>query len=105
MAGTALDPESALNPGLLDEIRRATGADAVILLALDPEWSSAEVYAMDARTGEAVLRKTAKPRGAVFTNPAEVAAAAARELAPLAARRKAPKATKADEPMEEIPLP
>lgn len=106
LAGSALSLEAAANPRLLDEIRRATGADAVVFLALDPNWSSLDVSALDARTGDAVLRSAAHPKNTAFADPAEVAAAAARALSPLAAERRAPKASRPDEPpIDEIPLP
>jgi len=105
LAGSALGLEAAMNPRLLDEVRRATGADAIIFLSLDPTWSSLDVSALDARTGDAVLRSVARPRGDAFADAAEIADAAARALASLAAERRAPRATRPDEPTDDIPLP
>ncbi|MBI5247383.1 MAG: hypothetical protein HY923_09385 [Elusimicrobia bacterium] len=106
LAGSAVELEAASNPRLLAEIRRATGADAVVFLSLDPFWRTLDVSALDTRTGDAVLRSAARPRGDAFESPAEIAAAAARALAPLAAVRRAPKASRPDEPpLDEIPLP
>jgi hypothetical protein len=105
LAGAAVGLDS-MNPRMLDEIRRATGADAVVFLSLEPDWSKLEIAAVDARTGDAVHRSTAKPRGAAFADAAEIAAAAARALAPLAAEHRAPRATRPDEPpVGELPLP
>jgi hypothetical protein len=105
LAGSAIGLEAARNPRLLDEIRRATGADAVVFLSLDPSWRGLEVSALDARTGDAVLRSVAHPRGDAFEGAAEVADAAARALSPLASERRAAKATRPDDPVDEIPLP
>lgn len=105
LAGSALSLEAARSPRLLDEIRRATGADAVVFLSLDPSWRSLEISALDARTGDAVLRAAAHPRGDAFADAAEIADAAARALSPLAAERRTPKATRPDDPVDEIPLP
>jgi len=106
LAGSALGLEAAMNPRMLDEIRRATGADAVVFLALDPGWRTLEVSALDARTGDAVLRSVVRPRGEAFTSASEIADAAARPLAALSAGRRAPKASRPDDPpIGEIPLP
>ncbi|MDD5305451.1 MAG: hypothetical protein PHS14_20315 [Elusimicrobia bacterium] len=105
LAGSALSLEAARSPRLLDEIRRATGADAIVFLSLDPSWRSLEISALDARTGDAVLRSAAHPRGDAFASASEIADAAARALSPLAAERRAPKATRPDDPSDEIPLP
>jgi hypothetical protein len=105
LAGAALGLEAAMSPRLLDEIRRATGADAIVFLSLDPSWRALEISALDARTGDAVLRSAAHPRGEAFVDAAEIADAAARALAPLSAVRRAPKASRSDDPADEIPLP
>ena len=106
LAGAALGLEAAMNPRLLDEIRRATGADAIVFLSLDPTWHTLEISALDGRTGDAVLRSVARPRGDAFAGPPEIADAAARALSPLAAERRAPRASRPDEPTtDEIPLP
>lgn len=105
LAGSAIGLEAARNPRLLDEIRRATGADAVVFLSLDPAWRGLEVSALDARTGDAVLRSVSHPRGDAFEGADEIADAASRALAPLASERRAVKATRPDDPVDEIPLP
>ncbi len=105
LAGSALELESARNPRVLDEIRRATGADAIAFLSLDPSWRTLDISALDARTGDGVLRSVAHPKGEAFASPAEIADAAARVLSTLSAVRRAPKASRPDEPTEEIPLP
>lgn len=106
LAGSALGLEVGINPALLDEIRRATGADAIVFLTLDPNWRSLEVSALNASTGDAVLRSSVNPRGDAFTGAPEIAAAAARALAFLAAERRKPKASTPDEPgMDDLPLP
>jgi hypothetical protein len=105
LAGSAIGLEAARNPRLLDEIRRATGADAVVFLSLDPSWRSLEVSALDARSGDAVLRSAAHPRGDAFAGAAEIAEAASRALSPLATERRAPRATGTDAPVDELPLP
>ena len=105
LAGSAVGLDS-MNPRLLDEIRRATGADAVVFLSLDSGWNALEVSAVDARTGDAAHRSVARARGGAFTGPAAIAEAAARELAPLGAERRAPRSTRPDEPLlGELPLP
>ncbi len=106
LAGSALGLEAATNPRLLDEIRRATGADAVVFLALDPSWRALEISALDARTGDAVLRSVGHPRGDAFESADEIADAASRALASLSAERRAPKVSGPDDlPTDEIPLP
>jgi hypothetical protein len=106
LAGSAVDLESARNPRLLDEIRRATDADAIVFLSLDPFWRTLDISALDARTGDAVLRSAARPKAEAFESPAEIAAAAASALATLTAERRAPKPSRPDDPpIDEIPLP
>jgi hypothetical protein len=105
LAGSALSLEAARSPRLLDEIRRATGADAVVFLSLDPSWRALEVSALDARTGDAVLRSAAHPRADEFAGADEIADAAARALAPLSAEPRKARATRPDDPTDEIPLP
>ena len=106
LAGSAVGLEAASNPRLLDEIRRATGADAIVFLTLDPSWKTLEVSALDARTGEAVLRSALRPKGDAFANPGEIGEAAARTLSGLLSEKRAPRATRPDEPpVDEIPLP
>jgi len=105
LAGSAIGLESAMNPRLLDEVRSATGADAIVFLSLDPSWRSLDVSAIDVRTGDAVLRSAARPKGDAFASPQEIADAAARSLASLAAERRRPKASGAENPIDEIPLP
>lgn len=105
LAGSAIGVESAINPRLLDEIRGATGAEAIVFLTLDPSWKSLEVVAVDSRSGDAVLRAPASPRGDAFASADEIAAAAARILAPISAVRRTPRASRPDEPVDELPLP
>lgn len=105
LAGSAIGLDAARNPRLLDEIRRATGADAVVFLSLDPTWRSLEVSALDTRSGDAVLRAAAHPRADAFSGAAEVAEAAARALSPLASERRAPRASGTAVPVDELPLP
>jgi len=105
LAGSALEIESARSPRLLAEIRRATGADAIVFLSLDPAWRALEISVLDARTGDAVLRSAAHPRDEAFVDAPEIAEAAARILAALGAERRVPRASRADAPMDEIPLP
>lgn len=106
LAGSALGLEAAMNPRLLEEIHRATGADAIVFLSLDPSWRALEISALDARTGDAVLRSVAHPKGDAFAGAAEIADAASRSLSSLAGERRAPKATHADDPAtDDLPLP
>jgi hypothetical protein len=105
LAGAQVGVEAAMNPRLLAEIREITGADSVVFLTLDPSWRSLEVSAVDARSGDAVLRAPVSPKGGVFASPAEIAAGAARALAPMASERRAPRAFRPDDPVDEIPLP
>ena len=95
-----------MNPRLLDEIRRATGADAIVFLSLDPSWRALEISALDARTGDAVLRSAAHPKSAAFEGAGEIADAAARALSSLAGERRAVRTSRPDEPpLDELPLP
>lgn len=106
LAGSAVSLENAMNKSVLDEIRRATGADAVVFLSFDPNWRSLDVSAIDARTGDAVLRTAAHPRAEEFSGPEEAAAAAVKALMPLASERRKPRASQAPgEPVDEIPAP
>lgn len=105
LAGSEVSLDAAMNPRLLAEIRRATDADALIFLSLDPAWRSLEISALDAGTGDAVLRAAAHPRGDAFADADEIAVAASHPLSALSSARRAPRASAADDPLDEIPLP
>lgn len=104
LAGSALGLDAAADPRVLAEIRRATEADGVVFLSMDPAWRSLDVSVLDAVTGDAVLRATARPGGEAFESPEEAAAAAAEALSGLAAERHRAAAA-ARETGDEIPLP
>jgi hypothetical protein len=104
LAGSALGLDVAGNPRVLAEIRRATGADAVVFLALDPSWRTLDAAALDLATGDPVLRATARPRGDAFASAREAAAAAAEALSSLAPER-ARAAAAARDGIDEIPVP
>lgn len=105
LAGSALGLETAVNPRLLAEIRSATGADAVIFVSLDPTWRSLDASAVDARSGDAVLRASGRPRGEAFKDAEEAAEVAARALEALSSRPRRPDPTRVDDGLEEIPVP
>ncbi|HXS99937.1 MAG TPA: hypothetical protein VN915_04640 [Elusimicrobiota bacterium] len=104
LAGSALGLDAAADPRVMAEIRRATEADGVVFLSLDPSWRSLDVSVLDAVTGDAVLRATARPSGEAFESPDEAAAAAAEALSGLAPERRRAAAA-ASEKTDEIPLP
>ncbi len=104
LAGSALGLDVAANPRVLAEIKRATGADAIVFAAFDPGRTGLAVTVLDATSGEAVLRAAARPRGAAFASMDEAAAAAARALIPLSRDR--PRAAAAADPSYgDLPMP
>jgi hypothetical protein len=104
LAGSALGLDAAADPRVLAEIRRATEADGVVFLSVDPSWRSLDVSVLDAVTGDAVLRATARPRGEAFASPEEAAGAAAEALAGLAPEKHRAAAA-AREQTDELPIP
>ena len=84
LAGAALGLEIGGDPRVLDEVRRATGADGIVFLTLDPNWRTLDVSVLDAATGDVVLRATARPSGEAFESIDGAAAAAAAALSRLA---------------------
>jgi hypothetical protein len=98
LAGTALSLDSLSDPRVLAQVRAATGADAVVLLTYEPGEASARIDALDAQSGDAVLRATVTPRGAPFTGAAQAAAAASGALSTLAGRPLA-------ERLDDLPVP
>jgi hypothetical protein len=106
LAGSALGLDMASDPRVLAEVRRATGADAIVFLTLDPGWRSLDVAVLDLATGEPVLRAAARPRGESFASPDEAAEAAAEALASLSPdRARASAAARAGDGADEIPVP
>lgn len=103
LAGTSLSLETAASPRLLSEIRRATGADGVVFLSVDPSGRSLDVTVLDIRTGDSVLRSAARPSGESFSGIPEVAEAAVQSLLSLSPDRH--KAVRAADPVDEIPVP
>ena len=87
LAGSALSLEIASDPRVLAEIRRATEADGIVFLSLDPNWRTLEVSVVDSVTGDLVLRATARPAGEAFETADDAAAAAAEALSGLAVER------------------
>jgi len=104
LAGSALGLDAAADPRVMAEIRRATEADGVVFLSVDPAWRSLDISVLDAVTGDAVLRATARPNGDAFESPEEAASAAAEALSGLAAEKHRAAAA-ATEKTDEIPLP
>ena len=104
LAGSVLSLDVAADPRVLDEVRRATGADGIVFLTLDPGWKTLDVAVLDAATGEAVLRATARPRGDAFASPEEAASAAAEALSALAPDRQRAAAA-AKEQTDDLPVP
>jgi len=97
LPGAVVSPDVLCDPRTLTELRRSSGVDAVVLVALDPSGTSARLTALDARTGDAVLRATLRPRGESFTGAAQIAQAAAAAIAELSS---APPAR-----LEDLPVP
>jgi hypothetical protein len=104
LAGAALGLDVASDPRVLAEIRRATEADGIVFLSLDPNWRTLDVSVLDAETGDVVLRATARPAGDAFESPDEAAAAAAEALSALAPERHRAAAA-AREKTDELALP
>ncbi len=104
LAGSALGLDVASDPRVLAEIRRATGADAVVFVTADPGWASLDVQVLSAETGDPVLRAVARPRGSAFEDVDEAAAAAAEAVSALSAEHVRVKAAAA-ELGDEIPVP
>jgi len=86
LAGAAISLDTVSDPRTLAQIRRSTGADAVVLLSFDPGLASAQLSVLDAQTGDAVLRATIKPRGAALSGYDEAAQAAGSALSALTGR-------------------
>lgn len=104
LAGSALGLDAASDPRVLAEIRRATGADGIVFMSLDPNWRTLDVSVLDAETGDVVLRAAARPSGEAFESADDAAAAAAEALSGLAPeRRKAAAAARGR--TDEIPVP
>ncbi|HEX4047047.1 MAG TPA: hypothetical protein VH309_04410 [Elusimicrobiota bacterium] len=104
LAGTAMSLDIAADPRVLAEIRRATGADGVVFLSLDPDWRSLDVSVLDAVTGDVVLRATAHPEGKSFETIDAAASAAAEALSGLA-QDDAKAAAAATDKTGDLPLP
>jgi hypothetical protein len=86
LAGTAISLDTLSDPRLLAQIRAATGADAVVLLTWQAGGASARLDALDAQSGDSVLRATLTPRGAPFADAKAAARAAEGALSTLAGR-------------------
>lgn len=86
VVGGGLDMPRA-SAAVLAELRRATGAEAVVFGTVSPRGERLELSVVDARTGELLLRARARPRGAAFASVEEAGAAGAAALAPLARGR------------------
>ena len=104
LAGSALGLDIAADPRVLAEIRRATGADGVVFMTLDPNWRTLDVAVLDAATGDVVLHATARPSGESFESSEEAAAGAAEALSGLASERHKAAAA-AREKTDDIPVP
>ncbi len=104
LAGSALGLDATADPRVLAEIRRATEADGIVFLSLDPAWRTLDISVLDASTGDVVLRAAARPSGKAFESPDEAAAAAAEALSALAPERHRAAAA-AREKTDELPLP
>jgi hypothetical protein len=86
LAGTAISLDTLSDPRLLAQVRAATGADAVVLLTYEAGGASIRLDALDAQSGDSVLRATLTPRGAPFADAPAAARAAESVLATLAGR-------------------
>lgn len=79
---------SGASPGMLAELRRATGAEAVVFGAVSGDGRSLELSVLDTRTGDLLLRARAHAAGERFATAREAAVAGAAALAPLAKGRR-----------------
>jgi hypothetical protein len=104
LAGSALALDIAADPQVLAEVRRATGADGIVFLSLDPNWRTLDVSVLDAATGDVVLRATARPSGEAFESADAAASAAAEALSSLAPQR-AQAAAAASKQADELEVP
>lgn len=104
LAGAALSLDISADPRVLAEVRRATEAEGIVFLTLDPGWRTLDVSVLDVRTGDVVLRAVARPRGEAFASADEAAAGAAEALTELAPERQKAAAA-AREEADDIPVP
>lgn len=86
LAGTPISLDALSDPRVLAQVRAATGADAVVLLTYEPGGASARIDALDAASGDSVLRATLTPRSGVFSDAPDAARSAFAALATLAGR-------------------
>jgi hypothetical protein len=104
VAGALLGVDVAADPHLIAEIRRATEADGIVFMNLEPNWQSMDIVVLNAMNGELVLRAKVKPQGDTFSSVEDVVAAAAKSLSGLTGRKvKAIKKESSD--IDEIPMP
>lgn len=88
LAGTPLSLGVAVDPRILDEIRNATGAEAVVFVAMDADWTALDLAAIDTGSGQTVLRAQGRPKGKVFLSPDEAGITAAEALAALSPEKR-----------------
>ncbi|MBI4061967.1 MAG: hypothetical protein HY403_11120 [Elusimicrobia bacterium] len=77
LAGAAATLRTHSDSRLLQEIRRTTGADAVLLLELARDRSSISVVVLDARSGRVLGRETRRSGGERFRTVGDAATAVA----------------------------
>ena len=78
------DPETGISLEAFERIRLDTGADAIAMGRMAPDWSGLRLDIVETETGEPVLRAALTPRGQhrrAFETPDEVAAEVLRVLA------------------------
>ncbi len=91
LPGLPLTLDSLSDPRTLARVREVSGADAVVLLRWSAGASEAELAAIDARTGDVVLRARLVSRAGPFADGAAAGAAAQEALSSLAGRETAPR--------------
>ena len=93
---------SGASPGTLAELRRATGAEAVVFATVAPDGASLELAVLETRNGDVLRRVRVRSRGERFASAREAAVAGAAALAPLAKGKRG----KASAPeLDELPPP
>lgn len=98
LPGAVISADVLSDPRVLADLRRTSGADVVVLLTLEPDWSAATLTAVDTRTGDTALRAALKPSGRAFAGAEAAAQAAVPALSLISA---APPSTR----IEDLPVP
>jgi hypothetical protein len=98
LAGAAISLDTVSDPRTLAQIRRSTGADAVVLLSFEAGLSGASLSVLDAQTGDSVMRASIAPRAEKLDGYEETAQSAGSALSALTGRSAAAR-------LDDIPVP